>query len=311
MKNIHFILLFILLVSCKKESTKINENIPIINNQDMVETNQINEDNDFSDSSWIEIIEINRTIEHNDFLVGGWIKEWDYPFFSFNDTEAFYEINLCKASIYEFYSPVFYLYSNGEYRKPMSGLAGRGSLYIGTWYVENSELIINKHLLDETEENNESSEKYEILLSKNNVLYLLNDNKIEKWVNNVDLHLMVGLLLYWDFETLKDYLDQNNNSILLYERTPLMWSLCNKNWELIDYLIETSKNINSVDIFKRNVAHYVIIEYQKYDQSILIKFLKILKEKGINFEALDIYGKKPYDYFKSGEMKLKIINELD
>jgi hypothetical protein len=292
MKNVYIILLFILLVSCEKKPIKTDNNIPIIiNNQDMLETNQTN--------------------KNNDFLVGSWIKEWDYPYSSFDDTNFLDEIDLKKVTIYDFHSPVFYLDANGDYRKPMSGLYDGGSLYMGTWYSENSELIIEGYLSDESGENNKFYNKFKILLSKESVLYLLNKNKIEKWVNNVDIGLMVGFI-YWNFETLKDYLDQNNNPTLLYERTPLMWSL-GKDWELIDYLIETSNNINKVDIFKRNAAHYTIIKYQatqeyKGAKSKLIETIKKLKEKEINFEMLDIFEKTPFDYFESEEMKLEIIN---
>jgi len=292
MKNLYIIFLLILLVSCEKKHIKIDDNISIINNQDITEINQIN--------------------ERNDFFVGEWIKEWDYPYSSFDDTKSFDEIDLRKVTIYDFSSPVFYLDANGDYRKPMSGLFDGGSLYIGSWYVENSELIIKGYLSDESGENNKFSEKYKILLSNDSVLYLRNKNKIEKWVNNVDITLMV-YFIYGNFYIIKDYLYRNDNPNLLYERTPLLWAIYGRNIdssELIDYLIKTGNNINNVDIFKRNAAHYVIIKYQE-DLSRLIEILKILKEKGINFEALDIFDKIPFDYIESEETKLEIINKLD
>lgn len=310
MKNIYFILLFILLISCEKKPIKINDNIPIINNQDIVETDQINEDNDFQDNNWSEIIEIKKTSEHNDFLVGKWIKEWDYPFSSFDDTKTLYEVNLCKVNIYDFVSPVYILSTNGDYWSNMSGLSDGGSAYNGSWYLENSELIINGYIDDESGDKPKFYKKYKILSNKDNILYLLNGNNIEKWVNNVDIELMVGFL-YWKSKDVKDYLERNSNPTLLYERTPLMWAFWGQR-DLIDYLIETSKNINNVDIFKRNAAHYAIIEYQGYQkyQSRLIEILKKLKEKEINFEAVDIYGKTPFDYFESEKMKLEIQKDL-
>jgi hypothetical protein len=251
-------------------------------------------------------------------MAGNWYLEWECPIYLLDNYDTSNEIDLRNVNVrpYDF-AEVLHLDVFGDFIN--SNLRDSGGAPVGDWSIKDGKLIleyINTHVGFAGEN---FLDEYKILQLEENILILQMDNKIIK-LTKVNSDLMTKMF-YSDIDYLENYFSNNQNDIFCYERSPLIYSMTIGRIDLMDFLIENNDDINYTDIFGKNAAHYAIeISQNNFGRKdILLELLKRLQSKGIDLNFYDIYGKTPFDYFRSdkgainrygSDLKIEIMEEL-